>query len=291
MTKVLRFGSYVFPETQAGFSDNFKNAVTKTTRLAGTSGAFNEYGSYPEPTEGGTVQFNFTLVEYTIGNMQAKRDAINALRWKGQQPLFVQPGNSYAARRFCMAKLSNINMPQRLDRHTDVFQPVTLNFTVEDPRWLAYPNASYVGDEAIVGSGTTVAADRVAMGVVPGTQYTLPTNNGNTETPVFLRILRVGSNASTITLKHYAPDMTLLQYWIWDGGLTVSGDELWVDSHDASVWKVSNGVMSPAFANFRSFVGDGFLLLYPGANRIELGGSGWTSLNIRMSYYDAWKGF
>jgi hypothetical protein len=154
MAHVLEFGGYTFPVDGLSINDNFGDVVTKTSRLPGLSGGFDEYGSGQAPNEVGNVSISFVLVAQTRSAMQAMRDAVKALERKGQQELRWMP-EGFTEYRFCNARISNIRIPQRPSEHTDLHQPVSINFQVSDPCWYSYPFEVWYLDGSVLLDGET----------------------------------------------------------------------------------------------------------------------------------------
>jgi len=287
-SKLVRFGNYTFPTQQSSFTDNFRNAVPRTTRLAGMDGSFNEYGRFPPPIESGKVTISFTLVDYTLTGMTAKRDAVNALLQKGQQELFIETSNPSADKRFCYATINNISMPQRFDKYTDIFQPVTIDFQVEDPRWLAWPGAWYIGDDIVIGNSLIIGGARVTNTSVGNDTLITATNNGSAETPILMQFVATPGTATVIEASHLNEWGEIINRWRWEGSLQAN-ETLAVDSSQLAVYHVDNGVKTAAFTPFTRLVGDGFIILRPGANSIRINGAFSSTVSLELDYYDAWR--
>lgn len=138
MVHELKFAGYTFPGNGLHVSPTFGDVVTRTGRLPGLSGGFDEYGIGQAPNEIGNITLSFTLIAAERDDMQAKRNAVAALTRKGVQQLRWKP-DGYTEFLFCNARVSNIRMPQDPSGQTDLWQTVSMNFQVADPHWYSYP--------------------------------------------------------------------------------------------------------------------------------------------------------
>jgi hypothetical protein len=145
MGKLVRFGagSQVFAlDVTNGiypqhYNDNFSNVVPRTMRLPGQSGGFSEFGNRVAPTEIGRITQSVILRSATIAGMDARRDAIKALVKWGERPLYFQPTDPNDDVWVCWARFNNISKPNNQAGHSDIYQNVTIEFQVDDPRWFA----------------------------------------------------------------------------------------------------------------------------------------------------------
>lgn len=159
--------AYTFPAVQT-VRDTFGDAVPRTTRLPLVHGGFDMLGVDDAPSEVGQVIITCELVAATRSAMQAKIDAIRALRWLGKRKLYFQPQGTANAR-WCWARVNNVTVNRAPAEHTDLRQPVTVNFQVSDPVWReteeneAISASGTLTDETITNSGNAPALARVVV--------------------------------------------------------------------------------------------------------------------------------
>lgn len=135
---LISFGDFSFEQShmvQQKFTSNFGEQIVRTTKYPGLSGGIDEYGSAPGPGEIGVVWFSLTLVSYVKSEMETKRDAIKRLGDYGTRKLVYQPADPALPARWCYARINHIRCEQRIDEHTDYFQPVEMIFQVIWPYW------------------------------------------------------------------------------------------------------------------------------------------------------------
>jgi hypothetical protein len=136
MTKrVISFGSYLFPDTQDQLSDNFTNVVNRSVRLPDLSGAFDELGLEPGPTETGSLKVKFLLLAAHSQQITQLRDDVRAMAGWGLRKLLVQPADPTLAPRYTYARIQNIGVPENAKR-LDIWQEVNVDFFVPYPRWM-----------------------------------------------------------------------------------------------------------------------------------------------------------
>lgn len=290
MTKqrVVRFGNYTFPIYQSALRDNFKNTVPKLTRLAGMSGSFNEYGRFRAPLEAGKLDFSFHLVSRTREGMEANRDAVEGLVELGLQQFVIQPSDPAADQRFCFATTNNISVGENLAGNTDLIQPVTMVLSTEDPRWISWPSGVYIGDSLTIGDSWVIGGARVTNTSVSNGTTITAINNGTAETPVLIQVMATPGTASLIEIAHLNDIGEAINKWRWVGNLE-AGETLIVDSHDPSVYHIDNLIKKRAFHQMTRLVGDGFIVLKPGANTLQVTGAFSSTVRVELDYYDAWR--
>jgi len=156
----IQFGDFIFDDngTVETVRDNFKNVVTRTRRLPGVSGGYDNYGSLPAPTAIGDVFLSFAITAQTEQDYIDRLDALNALAAQGKQTLSVTPGEG-RAQRSCQARINNINDTRRSNSYP-CWVNTTINFQVDDPRWLEAQAAQV---EAVSGTSTTFTVDAGGM--------------------------------------------------------------------------------------------------------------------------------
>lgn len=152
MRRIVSFGGYLFPDTQGSYSDNFLNTVTRTTRLPGLSGGFDELGIGPAPSEVGNISLGFWLIGSNVQEMQQMKDELRGLATFGVRQLVLQPIDPTSEPRTCYARVSNISMSENAENCDELFTKVSVNFQVPYPRW--EQAAFTTGTSATWGSAT-----------------------------------------------------------------------------------------------------------------------------------------
>lgn len=129
---------YVFADEcrLQAYVDNFAELVVTTNRMLGVSGGFTENPDNQVLQEVGFVRQDFVLVAETASDMEAKRDKANGLLTLGTQKLVMRPTNYPTDNpRYCMARLMRVDMPEQEQNYTNLRQPGSFYWRVEDPRW------------------------------------------------------------------------------------------------------------------------------------------------------------
>lgn len=146
--KLLRFGSYTFPDTGRAASRNFADIVPQSVRLPGLDGGFDEFGREAAPSEIGNIRADLIIDEPNPIAMQRERDALNGLARLGVQRLYLDMLDGSV--RWTWARVNSIQMSDTYSRMTRAVLPVSINFQVVAPRlW-----TDAAGD-AVWGAGAT----------------------------------------------------------------------------------------------------------------------------------------
>ena len=148
MDTLLSFGAYDFPaHKQVSLEDNFTELVPILSRLAGTDGAYDEYGSGRAPQAPGRVRASIWLQATEQRSMQALRDAMAALA--GQGRLTLRKRADDGRERECSARLRNIQWPSDVHQLPHAQLLAALEFTVPDPGWKAVETTVWDGEPAL----------------------------------------------------------------------------------------------------------------------------------------------
>jgi len=169
--------TYTFPSTLEAYSTNFGDVVTRTTRLPGVDGGFDEYLSDIAAREIGTIRQAFTLQSETKSGLDALRNEVDAMLGWGKGVLYYRPTNyptDPERRVYC--RVSNIQMSRNEgDARTQYWQRVTVIFQASAPIWeVSAPTnggGSYSGDEqdyAVTNNGNAIALPFISVGTGPG---------------------------------------------------------------------------------------------------------------------------
>ena len=288
------FGSYTFPPGVA-ISDNFGNVVTRTQRLPGLSGGFDNYGDGMAPTQIGNVTISFPLYyqwaqrEYSesdyLDAMKIARDAIREMVTFGVQLLIKPVGNGGS--RWCWARVNNIPLSENEDRHTRLRQNFTLNFQASDPRWFEIGTEN----DLLWGDGRTWNDGSDWGGTVPSPQAVSSVKtewsvvrDGNAETePRIIVDVGVGG-AENFTLQRLVSGSPVDEVMYLTS--LVNGDQLIINCRTHTI--TLNG--ADAYdVNFDFTTPDWFLLM-PGTNdlRVQMDGGG-NAADVTLRYYEAYR--
>lgn len=284
---VVRFGDYTFPVTLAEFSDNFANVEPQAANLPGMDGGFNLDGDGAAVTAIGKVTVGFTLIADTREEMDAKRDAVKALVEKGVQQLVKQPTNTADATRYCLARVNFINMNERKDQQTDLWQKVQIIFRVDEPRWKSAPagtwqlgDGSQIGDAGLeIGSGGEVVA---ASGINSSTNLV---NNG-TATAIAQVVVSpgAGQSAEDVEIERVVGAL-VVDSFKWEGTLS-AGDVLSVDGRTQRATVNGASIWGAAF----SYTHPDFLRIAPGTNTINIRmKNAGDAATVRVYFYDEYR--
>jgi hypothetical protein len=285
-TRLLRFGSgaqfFYFPQVQQAYRDTSNNIMTRTVRLPGLSGGFDLYGTDAAPHDIGRVTISFVLVASSRGAMQALRDTVNAMASWGVRRLYIQPGDQ--SERWAEARVSNITMAQEFSNHTDLHQPVTVEFELADPYWLQQGTESWSW-----GDGTVWGANLWGGAATPRSLTAL--TNDFTETvagvhTTFPRLtLQVPAGASVTNPRIQRIRDNLVADEVAYTGVIGAGSTLEINTRRLSVRLNSVNAYGAAFA----WQKPSWFRLEPGANTIRVlmdAKTGTPTLTLR--YYTRW---
>lgn len=190
---IIQFAGYQFPGAGLSFSPSFGDVVTRTGRLPGLDGGFDEYGTGQAPGEVGNITMSFTLIASDREDMQELRDEVLALKRKGKKELRWKPPG-FTKFRFCHARINNIRMSQNPAGHTDLHQSVSINFQVSDPCWYSYPFEVWYLDGSVLLDGSRNLAGW-------GEDFTLELNSSEST------VLEVDGTADTFPVIWVVPSI------------------------------------------------------------------------------------
>lgn len=183
---ITQFGSYDFTRSfirPGARNSNFGQKISNTVRLPYMNGGTRTTGLSPSVHEIGSVQARFTLVAPSRDAMQALRDELTALQRIGLADLTFQPSDPTLAPRTCQAEIINLSLPERDDRHSDLFQPVSIAWQAPYPRWLVDRRISTPIVQAVSGTATDITVDvqgnapsrlKLVLSLVSGQQASTP---------------------------------------------------------------------------------------------------------------------
>lgn len=265
MTRLLSFGDYQFRDTGVSLSWNFANLVTRTGRLPGVDGGFDEYGDERAPSEIGKIQATMWLKAFTAAEMTAARDAVAGMAAMGVQSLVIEPYRGGAVRS-CRARLDAFTHTETYAQFPMQRQRITLNFQAAYPRWGA---ANADNATVISASGTATNATK--------------TNAGNAvAVPVITLAATTNISASGLKIRRMV-GATIADEISYAAALT-SGDTLVIDCRDLSIKR--NG--SDAYSSAVTFSNAGWLRVQPGSNTIRVVLGGGETADVTIAFDDAW---
>lgn len=265
MDLLTRFGNiYTFPNSQINLSTTFGELVTRTRRLPGVDGGFDDLGDGRGLSEIGKVKSDFWLFFDNRADASAKTDSIKRIADAGVQRLFMQPIDRNMPERWCFARLNNINIPQAAKDQPHKRAQVSLTFQASDPFWYGQGNSAVWAGGARYGDGTRWSGN-VAT-VVSGVNTILTLNNsGSAYTYVQVAIRpTLGQSCSDPILRRIV-DGDIIDEVTYVGTLNAL-DNLSIDSRRASVRLNHVSAYTSQFHTKTLH----FLRLMPGSNTIQI---------------------
>jgi len=288
LQRVTRFGSgsqvYTFPDTIQTLNGNFGSLITLTSKLPGADGGFDEFGLGVSPAEIGKVSVEFTLISDTREGMTALRDAVYKMRGFGRKQLFMQPSDNALPPRWCWGRVASIPINEKVAKHTDLWQPVTVNFHVPDPMWYAQ------GTEAVLWGAFNWGDGSVWGGTAPAWAISGELTD-QTVTPVGSAIIQprikiscgAGQTVTNPTIQRVVNGEVVDQ--VSYTGTLVASDVLEINCRAWLVKKNSVDAYTSAF----SFLHPSWFRLYPGANTVRIRFANSTdAATIRMLYFEGY---
>lgn len=158
-------GSYWFPPEQTELSDNFGNVVTRTQRMPGMSGSFDEFGMGRAPAESGNLRFAMWLEAGTPAALRRMVDAARALTDWPLSRLFIDPHDGDGPR-WTWARVSNVTDPENVYALPHKRMKVTFDIQCASSRWFSragvlWSNDGLMSDTALM--GTVPQVDQAAV--------------------------------------------------------------------------------------------------------------------------------
>lgn len=222
--------TYTLPSTLGPYSDNFGDVVTRTTRLPGVDGGFDEYLSDIGNREIGSIRQAFTLQSATKEGLDALRDAVNAMLGWGKGDLYMRLSNYASTNQEwrTRARVSNIQMSRdEGDARTLYWQRVTVIWQCNLPIWEAAGNISeseinHTGTET--NGGGSNGGNAIALPT-----FEIVTGAGDVLTaPWYIRrIVNTTEIADEINYNYDLPNNTTLTIdcaagsIVWDDGVSL----------------------------------------------------------------------
>lgn len=290
MPTIKRFGAgpqtYTFPSAdmvQQNVSDNFGNAVPRTTRLPGLDGGFDEFGVDPAPAEIGKVDLGLYLVGTARSEMTALLDALRVMKSWGKSHLYMQPDDPAEDLRWCSARINNIMSPSDL-KGLGVHQHVKIIWQVSDPFWYTQGTEAFRwGDGTLWGEGVAWGGDATPQALSGKITDLTVTVGGKAKTlPRIVIECGAGETFNRPKVQRLVGGLVVDEAFY--NVALIANDQLIIDCRKASV--TENGVA--AFDDF-TYDHPDFIRLYPGKNTLRVtaltdGSAG----SITVKYYEVY---
>lgn len=293
MDTLRRFGIgdelYTFEEDeQISLRDNFRDVVSRTSRLPGLSGAYNEFGTGPAPNENGNVRVEFWLQGDTAQALQTKLESMAAMEAWGTKRL-VKWSYGGGEERYCEAYVQNIDFNMNVRDVPHKRLRIAVNFGVDNPVWLGggtYTGGFLWGDGTLWGSGAK-------WGGTPDEQALTGTENTFSVTPAGNKlaypIIRVevpsGKQAENVRVQRLVSARVVDE--IKYTGVLSAGDIWEVDASALQVrlnWVDGYGdafsFESPAWFRLRGGIANSIRVLMQNAT---------DEATVRFEYHDAYN--
>lgn len=275
--------TYTFPlDSQVSMTDNFGELVTRTTRLPGADGGFDELGDERGLQEIGNVSAEFWL--HFTGKTDAtnQRDAFLEMADFGVGRLYMQPTDAGEGERFVWARVNNINIPFNVQEVPHKRLRAQISFQCSNPGWLGAGNQTLWGSSSTWGGGAKWGGTTTA---VSGVSTTLTwTNNGNTYTLPKIGFKPASTYRCTNPIVRRLVEGEVVDEIRYVGTLT-DADHLVIDCRKMSVHL--NG--EAAYGSEFYVESAAWLRLLPGANSIQIKfASASDAANVMAQWYDPW---
>lgn len=265
MDLLKRFGNiYTFPQSQINLSTNFGELITRTRRLPGADGGYDDLGDGRGLSEIGSLKTDFWLFFGSREDATAKIEAIKKIADAGVQRLFMQPMDHDMPERWCFARLNNMSIPQDAKNQPHKRAKVSMTFQVSDPFWYTQGNSAVWAGGARYGDGTRWSGNVTTP--VSGVNTTLTlTNNGNAYTYAQVAIRPTTGQSCSEPIVRRIVNGEVIDEVSYLGTLYAL-DNLFIDSRKASVRLNNVNAYTSVFNTKNSH----FIRLMPGSNTIQI---------------------
>lgn len=284
---ITRFGIssrvYTFQYVESA-TPHFGGVNSQITKLPGQSGGYNEYGFGAPPDPTGDIPVTFTLLAPHRTELTALQDAVNAMKYWGTQPLYMQPEDTTLPERWTWALVNNIEMSESAKDGTEYLQQVTVHFQVADPYWYGVGNCAglIIGVDFLL--GTSYFAGTPALSATGNLTTTTLTPIGNTWTHCLMTITPPATKSVTNPVIRRIRNGNVADQVSYTGTLN-AGDNLTIDPRSQKVTR--NGV--DARSSFTALNPD-WMRLLPEANAMQVIFANSTdNANVELRYLDRYK--
>lgn len=268
MGQITRFvagtNTYTFPTAHGDqdYHDNFAEVMTRFSRIAAADGGIDEHGNGRAPGGVGNVQVGMVLESGTREGMQVLRDSLKALRDWGVGQLYFQPTDTLLAPRWCICRAKNIDIKEKRQQHTDLFQPVSMTFEASEPFWMTAGNQN-LWDGTYNWNGA-INWDGASLTTITGSGSLTVTNSGNAYTLGRFVAQVTGAQAFNQLIVRRTVNNGVIDQWVVNYPF-VQNDVIEVDPRKQ--WVIINGYDQFAAFTFRH---PDWLRLPPGSNTITV---------------------
>lgn len=154
--QAIQFGTgkqvYEIPSTDQSFNGRSVELNAPVSQLPGTNGGYPGLGYGPAPVRVRQMSLSFRLFANTREEMLAKRDELARIATWGVRRLVAESADK--TRRWINCRVVGISAPEQPAWHTDLIQPVTVNFVAADPHWYSQGTESPIwGGGSLWGGG------------------------------------------------------------------------------------------------------------------------------------------
>jgi hypothetical protein len=262
----------------SGFGDKRTNVV----QLLGMQGGFNADGRDAAKSSIGTVQANFLLeADGTHADMSEKRRAIMQMLDWGESRLFKEFGDGVEA--WTWATVTNIQMPQRDDDLSYIWQDVTIIWNCPKSRWYGKPDMLFFEDAWVLDDGLSLSSPKVDQESVGNGSTVEITNNGNATAGAYVRWdIPMGVSVINPRIVRRNEADEIVDDVMYEDTL-VADDVVEIDARDHQTLK--NMVSEPSYEKL-SVANGAWLQLPPGTTTLEISGS-FTGGNALLTV-DCW---
>ena len=273
MDRLLRFGnglnSYDLTLlTKQSLPGGFGDMLTNAIRLVGLDGGFNQDGRNRARSAIGTVQASFKIIaDGTAADMASKQRAVYAMQDWGESRLFKEFGDSVQV--WTWATVSNIQISQRDDNLSYIWQDAQISWNCPKSRWWGKPDMLFFGD-FVLDDGLSLSVPKVDAVAVGDTDTVEITNEGNATTGAYVRWdIPAGVTVINPTIVRRNEAGQIVDQISYVDTL-VEDDVVEIDARDHQTLK--NLIVDPAYSNLEALSG-AWLQIPPGTTTLEISGT------------------
>lgn len=261
----ITFGGYTI-EYVGDLSRNFATGAAQTRRMPGADGGFSDLDDDAAFTPPGRMNISFTLVAETRDEMDVKRDEVYALASLGLQRLEIESLDPAIGTRYAYARVVDVQIGERKDKHTDLMQPVQMIFEIPEARFYKDAYVSWRLDDGFACDDGKLVGEGALVTNCTGlsTSFSV-TNDGNAVALVKVSVMPpVGESCENPKVQRI--ENGLVADEITYRGVIAAEDELFVDGRRHYAALAGDSVFGPNF----SYAHPAMFRLKPGANSIRV---------------------
>jgi hypothetical protein len=290
--RLLRFGngarSYDFTQDfihKRSLPGGFGDAITNAIRLVGIQGGYNQDGRDRARRAIGNLQASFIIrADGTAAVMAAKQRAIYAMLDWGEMRLFKEFGD--AVQVWTWATVSNVQMTQRDEDLSYIWQNVQINFNCPKALWYGKPDMLFFEDAWVLDDGLSLSVPKVDQQSVGNGSTVAIDNDGNATIGAYVRWdIPTGVSVLNPSITRRNEANEIVDQITYEDTL-VADDVVEIDSRDHQTTK--NLVVVPSYQALDALSG-AWLEIPPGTTTLEIGGT-FTGGNALLTL-DCWDGY